>query len=166
MDPGWTQDALLTGCPFSFFLGTTKTFSWRDPFTFSCITSFCIFISFCQLMIFVLWKLQPDLVLFTGMFSYYLPSIYPQYVLHSYCFLSTTIFIHQPSEIGRIIGSLHFILASGDFGNENVDLVRSIADLEMTKAVILGNHDAWNTQNFSGRQVQVPVYPAAYTYFL
>ncbi|KAK4374854.1 hypothetical protein RND71_005531 [Anisodus tanguticus] len=40
-----------------------------------------------------------------------------------------------------------------DFGNENVDLVRSIADLEITKAVILGNHDAWNTQKFSGRQV-------------
>ncbi|KAJ8562216.1 hypothetical protein K7X08_011507 [Anisodus acutangulus] len=38
----------------------------------------------------------------------------------------------------------------GDFGNENMDVVRSIADLEITKAVILGNHDAWNTQKFSG----------------
>ncbi|KAM3220968.1 putative protein isoform X1 [Capsicum annuum] len=44
------------------------------------------------------------------------------------------------------------VLFTGDFGNENVDLVRSIADLEMTKAVILGNHDAWNTQKFSGRE--------------
>ncbi|KAK6783540.1 hypothetical protein RDI58_016994 [Solanum bulbocastanum] len=42
------------------------------------------------------------------------------------------------------------VLFTGDFGNENVDLVRSIADLEITKAVILGNHDAWNTQKFSG----------------
>nr|GLL20320.1 uncharacterized protein LOC109191796 [Ipomoea trifida] len=43
-------------------------------------------------------------------------------------------------------------LASGDFGNENVDLVKSIADLEITKAVILGNHDAWNTSQFSGKE--------------
>ncbi|KAH0651629.1 hypothetical protein KY290_032541 [Solanum tuberosum] len=44
------------------------------------------------------------------------------------------------------------VLFTGDFGNENVDLVRSIADLEITKAVILGNHDAWNTQKFSGKE--------------
>ncbi|XP_010265658.1 PREDICTED: uncharacterized protein LOC104603343 isoform X2 [Nelumbo nucifera] len=36
-----------------------------------------------------------------------------------------------------------------DFGNENVELVRSIADLKIAKAVILGNHDSWNTQQFS-----------------
>ncbi|KAI7728547.1 hypothetical protein M8C21_001065, partial [Ambrosia artemisiifolia] len=41
---------------------------------------------------------------------------------------------------------------SGDFGNENVELVRSIAALKMAKAAILGNHDAWNTQNFSEKR--------------
>ncbi|CAI9783078.1 unnamed protein product [Fraxinus pennsylvanica] len=44
------------------------------------------------------------------------------------------------------------VLFTGDFGNENVDLVRSIANLEITKAIILGNHDAWNTQKFSARE--------------
>lgn len=44
------------------------------------------------------------------------------------------------------------VLFTGDFGNENVDLVRSIANLDISKAVILGNHDAWYTQNFSGRE--------------
>lgn len=39
-----------------------------------------------------------------------------------------------------------------DFGNENVELVRSIANLEMAKAVILGNHDAWKTQQFSKKR--------------
>ncbi|XP_059635450.1 uncharacterized protein LOC132277626 isoform X2 [Cornus florida] len=41
---------------------------------------------------------------------------------------------------------------AGDFGNENVDLVRSIADLKFAKAVILGNHDAWSTQQFAERK--------------
>uniref|UniRef100_A0A2P2JSX7 Uncharacterized protein LOC105131943 n=2 Tax=Rhizophora mucronata TaxID=61149 RepID=A0A2P2JSX7_RHIMU len=41
------------------------------------------------------------------------------------------------------------VLFTGDFGNENVELVQSIADLHFPKAVILGNHDAWNTQQFS-----------------
>ncbi|KAL6973903.1 hypothetical protein U1Q18_028088 [Sarracenia purpurea var. burkii] len=40
----------------------------------------------------------------------------------------------------------------GDFGNENVELVRSVADLKFAKAVILGNHDAWGTQQFSERR--------------
>ncbi|KAL3840700.1 hypothetical protein ACJIZ3_025291 [Penstemon smallii] len=39
-----------------------------------------------------------------------------------------------------------------DFGNENVDLVRSISKLEFVKAIILGNHDAWSTQKFSARE--------------
>mmetsp|Transcript_9255 Transcript_9255/g.16311 ORF Transcript_9255/g.16311 Transcript_9255/m.16311 type:complete len:432 (+) Transcript_9255:36-1331(+) len=33
----------------------------------------------------------------------------------------------------------------GDFGNEDVELVSQVASLELPKAVILGNHDAWNT---------------------
>ncbi|EYU23659.1 hypothetical protein MIMGU_mgv1a026189mg [Erythranthe guttata] len=41
------------------------------------------------------------------------------------------------------------VLFTGDFGNENVDLVRSISNLDFPKAIILGNHDAWRTQKFS-----------------
>ncbi|KAL8497705.1 hypothetical protein ACS0TY_021146 [Phlomoides rotata] len=44
------------------------------------------------------------------------------------------------------------VLLTGDFGNENVDLVGSISKLDFPKAVILGNHDAWNTQKFSPRE--------------
>ncbi|KAJ4950688.1 hypothetical protein NE237_027520 [Protea cynaroides] len=44
------------------------------------------------------------------------------------------------------------VLFTGDFGNENVELVRSVADLKMAKAVILGNHDAWNTKQFSQKR--------------
>lgn len=39
----------------------------------------------------------------------------------------------------------------GDFGNENVEIVQSVAELEFPKAVILGNHDSWKTQEFSGK---------------
>lgn len=34
---------------------------------------------------------------------------------------------------------------TGDFGNENVDLVRDVSKLDLPKAVILGNHDCWET---------------------
>ncbi|KAB1199648.1 hypothetical protein CJ030_MR0G018439 [Morella rubra] len=40
----------------------------------------------------------------------------------------------------------------GDFGNENVELVQSVANLEFTKAVILGNHDTWFTPRFSSKR--------------
>ncbi|KAJ8753162.1 hypothetical protein K2173_017736 [Erythroxylum novogranatense] len=43
------------------------------------------------------------------------------------------------------------VLFTGDFGNENVELVQSVADLEFPKAVILGNHDSWTTQQFSAK---------------
>jgi hypothetical protein len=34
----------------------------------------------------------------------------------------------------------------GDFGEENVELVQDITNLDFPKAVILGNHDAcWST---------------------
>lgn len=39
----------------------------------------------------------------------------------------------------------------GDFGEENVELVQSVANLQFAKAVILGNHDSWYTQQFSGK---------------
>ncbi|KAE9462624.1 hypothetical protein C3L33_05472, partial [Rhododendron williamsianum] len=48
---------------------------------------------------------------------------------------------------------LHLLALPGDFGNENVELVRSIVDLKLSKAAILGNHDAWRTQQFAQRQV-------------
>ncbi len=35
------------------------------------------------------------------------------------------------------------VLFVGDFGNEAVELVRQIAAIDLPKAVILGNHDAW-----------------------
>ncbi|KAL6958969.1 hypothetical protein U1Q18_051677, partial [Sarracenia purpurea var. burkii] len=57
-----------------------------------------------------------------------------------------------------ITTSLHGWTSPGDFGNENVELVRSVADLKFAKAVILGNHDAWGTQQFSERQVNYMVY--------
>jgi uncharacterized protein (TIGR04168 family) len=37
------------------------------------------------------------------------------------------------------------VLLVGDFGNESVEIVRQIAALDIPKAVILGNHDAWYT---------------------
>ncbi|KAJ7979634.1 Calcineurin-like metallo-phosphoesterase superfamily protein [Quillaja saponaria] len=43
------------------------------------------------------------------------------------------------------------VLFTGDFGEENVELVQSVASLAFPKAVILGNHDAWYTKQFSGR---------------
>lgn len=39
----------------------------------------------------------------------------------------------------------------GDFGNESVDVVRSIACLTIPKAAIFGNHDAWYTATDWGR---------------
>ncbi|KAK4754945.1 hypothetical protein SAY87_008702 [Trapa incisa] len=44
------------------------------------------------------------------------------------------------------------VLFTGDFGNENVELVQSVANLDFAKAVILGNHDSWKTQQFSGKR--------------
>ncbi|XP_019453294.1 PREDICTED: uncharacterized protein LOC109354924 isoform X1 [Lupinus angustifolius] len=44
------------------------------------------------------------------------------------------------------------VLFTGDFGDENVEVVQSVANLEFAKAVILGNHDSWFTKQFSGRE--------------
>jgi uncharacterized protein (TIGR04168 family) len=44
------------------------------------------------------------------------------------------------------------VLFVGDFGNESVDLVRSIAAIDIPKAAILGNHDAWYTASEWGRK--------------
>ncbi|KAL4419082.1 hypothetical protein ABPG77_002223 [Micractinium sp. CCAP 211/92] len=40
----------------------------------------------------------------------------------------------------------------GDFGEENVQLIKRIAALPCPKAVILGNHDAWFSLTKNGRQ--------------
>ena len=55
------------------------------------------------------------------------------------------------------IAALHSLevdlaLFVGDFGNEAVAVVRSIARLNLPKAAILGNHDAWYTATPWGRQ--------------
>lgn len=40
----------------------------------------------------------------------------------------------------------------GDFGNESVNIVRRIASLDLPKAAIMGNHDAWYTASSWGRK--------------
>ena len=44
------------------------------------------------------------------------------------------------------------VLFVGDFGNESVEVVRQIAALNIPKAVIMGNHDAWYTASAWGRK--------------
>ena len=47
------------------------------------------------------------------------------------------------------------VLFVGDFGNESVDIVRQVATLDLPKAAIMGNHDAWYTASYWG-QKQAP----------
>lgn len=42
------------------------------------------------------------------------------------------------------------VLLVGDFGNEAVDVVRGVAQLNLPKAVVLGNHDAWYSASHWG----------------
>jgi uncharacterized protein (TIGR04168 family) len=44
------------------------------------------------------------------------------------------------------------VLFVGDFGNESVDVVRLVASLDIPKAVIMGNHDAWYSATEWGRK--------------
>lgn len=44
------------------------------------------------------------------------------------------------------------VLFVGDFGNEAVSIVRLIAELNLPKAAIMGNHDAWYTASDWGRK--------------
>lgn len=44
------------------------------------------------------------------------------------------------------------VLFVGDFGNESVEVVRAIASLDIPKAAILGNHDAWYSASEWGRK--------------
>ena len=44
------------------------------------------------------------------------------------------------------------VLFVGDFGNEAVEVVRQIAKVDLPKAVIMGNHDAWYSASSWGRK--------------
>lgn len=44
------------------------------------------------------------------------------------------------------------VLFVGDFGNESVEVVRAIASLDLPKAAVFGNHDAWYTATEWGRK--------------
>ncbi|ONK59560.1 uncharacterized protein A4U43_C08F7720 [Asparagus officinalis] len=68
--------------------------------------------------------------------------------------------VHDDWDLEEDSRALHFlqpdlVLFTGDYGNENVELVRSISILDIPKSVILGNHDAWRTHQFSERDKKV-----------
>jgi uncharacterized protein (TIGR04168 family) len=44
------------------------------------------------------------------------------------------------------------VLFVGDFGNESVEVVRKIAALDLPKAAIMGNHDAWYSASDWGKK--------------
>lgn len=44
------------------------------------------------------------------------------------------------------------VLLVGDFGNESVEVVRKLASIDLPKAAILGNHDAWYSASEWGRK--------------
>ena len=48
--------------------------------------------------------------------------------------------------------AVDLVLFVGDFGNESVPIVEAIASLDIPKAAILGNHDAWYTATDWGRR--------------
>jgi uncharacterized protein (TIGR04168 family) len=48
--------------------------------------------------------------------------------------------------------NVDLVLFVGDFGNESVEIVRMISQLDLPKAVILGNHDAWYSATQEGRE--------------
>lgn len=47
---------------------------------------------------------------------------------------------------------VELVLFVGDFGNESVEVVRAIAQLDIPKAAVMGNHDAWYTATDWGRR--------------
>ncbi|XP_051204505.1 uncharacterized protein [Lolium perenne] len=66
--------------------------------------------------------------------------------------------VHDDWILDEDTRALHFlqpdlVLFTGDYGNENVQLVKSISDLQFPKAAILGNHDCWRTHQFSEKKV-------------
>lgn len=66
--------------------------------------------------------------------------------------------VHDDWDLEEDSKALHFlqpdlVLFTGDYGDENVELVRSIAKVDIRKSVILGNHDCWRTHQFSEKKV-------------
>nr|KJB54907.1 hypothetical protein B456_009G054000 [Gossypium raimondii] len=64
--------------------------------------------------------------------------------------------VHDDWDLEEDANALQFlkpdlVLFTGDFGNENLELVQDVAALNFPKAVILGNHDSWSTQQFSSK---------------
>ncbi len=64
--------------------------------------------------------------------------------------------VHDQWEVEDGIALKHLnvdlVLFVGDFGNESVSVVKAIASLEIPKAVVMGNHDAWYTATEWGRK--------------
>ena len=64
--------------------------------------------------------------------------------------------VHDQWEVEDGIALKHLdvdlVLFVGDFGNESVFVVRAIASLDIPKAAVLGNHDAWYTATDWGRK--------------
>lgn len=64
--------------------------------------------------------------------------------------------IHDQWDIEDAIALQHLgvdlALFVGDFGNEAVDVVQTVAAMPLRKAVILGNHDAWYSASKKGRK--------------
>jgi len=64
--------------------------------------------------------------------------------------------IHDQWEVEDAIALHHLgvslVLFVGDFGNESVDVVDRIASIDLPKAAIMGNHDAWYTASAWGRK--------------
>ncbi|PZV15933.1 MAG: TIGR04168 family protein [Pseudanabaena sp.] len=60
----------------------------------------------------------------------------------------------QPVEDRLALQALEvdLVLFVGDIGNESVEVVREIANLDIPKAVILGNHDAWYSTSDSDKK--------------
>lgn len=57
----------------------------------------------------------------------------------------TVLVVHVDSDLVSKIFSFNIMAdaCTGDFGEQNVELVRAVSELPLSKAVILGNHDAW-----------------------
>ncbi|MBW4645517.1 MAG: TIGR04168 family protein [Goleter apudmare HA4340-LM2] len=64
--------------------------------------------------------------------------------------------VHDQWEVEDGIALKHLgvdlVLFVGDFGNESVEVVRAIASLDIPKAAVMGNHDAWYTATEWGRK--------------
>ncbi|NJK28220.1 MAG: TIGR04168 family protein [Coleofasciculaceae cyanobacterium SM2_3_26] len=59
----------------------------------------------------------------------------------------------EPADAEALVAlGVDLVLFVGDFGNEAVAVVRAIAALDLPKAAVFGNHDAWYTATSWGRQ--------------